>query len=58
VPSEVVRAIAEDEADTGDDDNGSADVQKEPSLPRPLSPEDPVFRKALELLKAPQKKAA
>src|SRR5580692_5488762 len=58
VPSEVVRASAEDEADTGDDDSGSADAQKEPALPRPLSPEDPIFRKALELLKAPQKKAA
>src|SRR5271155_2884422 len=58
VPSEVVRASAEDEADTGDDDSGSADSQKEPVPPRPLSPEDPIFRKALELLKAPQKKAA
>ncbi|HKN74583.1 MAG TPA: S41 family peptidase [Candidatus Acidoferrum sp.] len=58
VPSEVVRASAEDDADTGDDDSGSADVQKEPVAPRPLSPEDPIFRKALELLKAPQKKAA
>jgi carboxyl-terminal processing protease len=58
VPSEVVRASAEDEADAGDDDSGSADAQKEPALPRPLSPEDPIFRKALELLKAPQKTAA
>jgi carboxyl-terminal processing protease len=58
MPSEVVRASAEDEADAGDDDSGSADTQKEPALPRPLSPEDPIFRKALELLKAPQKKAA
>jgi carboxyl-terminal processing protease len=58
VPSEVVRASAEEEADAGDDDSGSADAQKEPSLPRPLSPEDPIYRKALELLKAPQKKAA
>jgi carboxyl-terminal processing protease len=58
VPSEVVRASAEDEVDTGDEDGSSADAQKEPSLPRPLSPEDPIFRKALELLKAPQKKAA
>ncbi len=57
VPSEVVRASAEDDADTGDDENGSADAQKEPVPPRPLSPEDPIFRKALELLKAPQKKA-
>jgi carboxyl-terminal processing protease len=58
VPSEVVRASAEDDSDSGDDDNGAADSQKEPVPPRPLSPEDPIYRKALELLKAPQKKAA
>ena len=58
LPSEVVRASAEDESDASDDDNGSADAQKEPVPPRPLSPEDPIYRKALELLKAPQKKAA
>jgi carboxyl-terminal processing protease len=58
VPSEVVRASAEDDSDNADDDNGSADSQKEPVPPRPLSPEDPIYRKALELLKAPQKKAA
>jgi carboxyl-terminal processing protease len=58
VPSEVVRASADDDSDTGDDDSGSADAQKEPVAPRPLSPEDPIYRKALELLKAPQKKAA
>jgi hypothetical protein len=53
-----VRASAEDDTDTADDENGSADAQKEPVPPRPLTPEDPIFRKALELLKAPQKKAA
>ena len=58
LPSEVVRATAEDDSDSGDDDSGSADAQKEPVQPRPLSPEDPILRKALELLKAPQKKAA
>ena len=58
VPSEVVTASADDDSDAGDDESGSADAQKEPAQPRPLSPEDPVFRKALELLKAPQKKAA
>jgi carboxyl-terminal processing protease len=58
LPSEVVRASAEDDADSGDDDSGAADAQKEPFPPRPLSPEDPIFRKALDLLKAPQKKAA
>jgi carboxyl-terminal processing protease len=59
LPTEVVRASAEDDSDSGDDDsNGSADAQKEPTPPRPLSPEDPIFHKALELLKTPQKKAA
>jgi carboxyl-terminal processing protease len=58
VPSEVVRASVEDDTETADDENGSADAQKEPVPPRPLTPEDPIFRKALELLKAPQKKAA
>ncbi len=58
VPSEVVRASAEDDTDTADDENGSADAQKESVPPRPLTPEDPIFRKALELLKAPLKKAA
>lgn len=59
-PSEVVRASATDEADSGDDDGASAsDSSKaEPSGPRPLSPEDPIYRKALELLKTPAKKAA
>ena len=58
LPSEVVRASAADDADSGDDDSGAADAQKAPVPPRPLSPEDPIFRKALDLLKAPQKKAA
>lgn len=58
VPSEIVRATAEDDSDSSDDDSGSADAQKEPAVPRPLSPEDPIFRKAIELLKASQKKAA
>jgi carboxyl-terminal processing protease len=59
-PTEVVRAVAEDDADTGDEDVApDTDVQKEPGLgPRPLSPEDPIFRRALELLKTPAKKAA
>jgi carboxyl-terminal processing protease len=57
-PSEVVHATAEDDTDNADDDNGAADTQKEPVPPRPLSPEDSIYRKALELLKAPQKKAA
>ena len=67
-PTEVVRAIAED--DSGDEDaapsappeKGAApapETQKEPGLgPRPLSPEDPILHRALDLLKPPAKKAA
>lgn len=64
LPTETVHAAAtEDDSDTAEDDaTPAANAQKEePSAgPRPLSPEDAVFRKALELLKAPaaQKKAA
>ena len=59
-PSEVVRAIPGDDSDSGDDDAAPApDTSKEPGLgPRPLSPEDPIFHRALDLLKAPAKKAA
>jgi carboxyl-terminal processing protease len=60
-PTEVVRAasLAADEADEGDDVASRAGAQKEPPAgPRPLSADDPVLRKALELLKAPAKKAA
>ena len=57
-PSEVVRAEAA-AADDGADDDDSANAQATaPAAPRPLSPEDPVFKKAIELLKAPAKKAA
>ncbi len=58
-PTEIVRAVPED-SDSGDDDAAPApEPQKEPGLgPRPLSPEDPIFRRALDLLKTPAKKAA
>jgi len=59
IPSEVVHTAAADEGDAGDEDAAAPETQKEPSAgPRPLSPEDPIFRKALELLKTPAKKAA
>lgn len=67
VPTEVVRATAFDEVGAEDDDAGGADKgakdnvspSKEPGLgPRPLSPEDPIYKRALELLKSPAKKAA
>ena len=58
-PTEVVRASATDDSDSGDDDAASTGTSKvAPSGPRPLSPEDPIYRKALEMLKNPTKKAA
>jgi carboxyl-terminal processing protease len=58
-PTEVVRALPED-SDSGDDDAAPVpETQKEPGLgPRPLSPEDPIFHRALDLLRTPVKKAA
>ena len=60
IPTEIVRAAApEEDSDGADEDTAAPAAQKEPSAgPRPLSPEDPIFRKALDLLKAPAKKAA
>jgi carboxyl-terminal processing protease len=64
-PTEVVHSAATaDDGDDGGDDStpaASSTQQKEPPLgPRPLSSEDPVLRKALDLLKNPVavKKAA
>lgn len=59
-PTEIVRAVPEDESDSADDESTPTPApSKEPGLgPRPLSPEDPIFHRALELLKAPVKKAA
>jgi len=59
-PTEVVRAAAEDDSDSSDEDVApTPESQKEPGLgPRPLSPEDPIFHRALDLLKSPAKKAA
>ena len=59
-PTETVRAVvATDDADGADDDTVTQEPSKDPGLgPRPLSPEDPIYHKALELLKTPAKKAA
>ena len=58
-PTEVVRAVAEEDSDGSDDDGAAKGTSREvPSRPRPLSPEDPIYRKALDLLKVPAKKAA
>ena len=55
-PSQAVRASAtEDDSDASDD---SAATPKEPGAERPLTPDDPIFHKALDLLKTPAKKAA
>src|SRR5436309_6390160 len=59
-PTEIVRAVPEDDSDTPDEEAAPApQTQKEPGLgPRPLSPEDPIFHRALDLLKAPAAKKA
>jgi len=58
-PTEVVRAAAATETDDGEDVAATAGAQKEPAPgPRPLSADDPVLQKALQLLKNPAKKAA
>ena len=59
-PTEVVRAAASpsDDSDDGEEVAATSEQKESSSAPRPLSPEDPVLRKALELLKTPAKKAA
>ena len=61
-PTEVVRAVPEDDSDGSDEDAAptpAPEAGKEPGLgPRPLSPEDPIFHRALDLLRTPAKKAA
>jgi carboxyl-terminal processing protease len=57
-PTEVVHATAEDESDVDDAATDATPNKDLPQGPRPLSPEDPIYRKALELVKAPVKKAA
>jgi len=57
VPTEAVQAAVDStDSESADDDSGGA--AKEAPAPRPLSPEDPALKKALELFKAPAKKAA
>ncbi len=56
-PTVAVRPASDDQADSVDD-NGAAAAPPETAEPRPLSPEDPVLRKAIELLKGPARKAA
>lgn len=64
-PTEVVRAAAAESEDLGDEEEPAAPAtgataKEAPAMPQPLSPDDPILHKALELLKTPvpAKKAA
>ena len=61
-PTEIVRAsaaAADDSEDGEEAATSTSGTPKDSSIgPRPLSSDDPVLRKALELLKSPVKKAA
>jgi carboxyl-terminal processing protease len=61
-PTEVVHATAVQSEDSDGEEVSAAPAasKDQPALPKPLSPDDPVLRKAIELLKAPApaKKAA
>lgn len=59
VPTEVVSASGTgDDSSDGNDSSASGDQNQDSTEPQPLSPEDPVFKKAIELLKAPAVKKA
>lgn len=58
-PTVAVHSASDDQTDTSEAANGNATASpNEPVEPRALSPEDPVFRKAIDLLKTPARKAA
>jgi carboxyl-terminal processing protease len=57
-PTEVVHANVEDDSEVEDAAPDTTPNKELQQGPRPLSPEDPIYRKALELVKAPVKKAA
>jgi carboxyl-terminal processing protease len=57
-PTEVVHANLGEDSDVDDASTVATPNKDLPQGPRPLSPEDPIYRKALELVKAPVKKAA
>ena len=60
VPSEVVRASAADNSDGSDDgDATTTTTGPQTQTPvKPLSPDDPLLKKAIELFKTPAKKVA
>jgi len=62
LPTQVVSAAVYDNGDGTDDDDASsttsgAPTQRPPAV-KPLSPDDPLLKKAIELFKTPAKKAA
>jgi carboxyl-terminal processing protease len=59
-PTELAHAAAtpNDDSDGQDASTTSTNPKDQPIVPKPLSADDPVLRKALELLKTPVKKAA
>ena len=59
-PTEVVHAALSPNDDASDPEEApsEAGAAKQPPGPRPLSADDPVLRRALELLNTPAKKAA
>ncbi|MBI3669922.1 MAG: PDZ domain-containing protein [Acidobacteria bacterium] len=57
VPTEVVRAAGEDQADSRDEETPPTPQAEHPAWRLP-PPEDPVLRKAIELLKGDTRKAA
>jgi len=57
-PTEVVHIAAAGESDDGEEVETTGPQKELPPGPRPLSADDPVLQKALQLLKTPAKKAA
>ncbi|GAC1700867.1 MAG: S41 family peptidase [Candidatus Acidiferrum sp.] len=59
VPTEAVHTALQDDGDSGDDDKAKSDISTDPALgAHPLSPDDVIFHRALDLLATPAKKAA
>jgi len=62
LPTQVVRAAVYDNGDGTDDDDASSTTSEapthQPPAVKPLSPDDPLLKKAIELFKTPAKKAA
>jgi len=57
-PTEVVHIASAGDGDDGEDVETTSSQKEAPMPPRPLSSDDPVLQRALQLLKAPAKKAA